>query len=1140
MIVEKKIMNDLLKNLNPAQREAVKATEGPVLIIAGAGSGKTRTLTHRVAYLIKEKKINPLNILAVTFTNKAAQEMKERITELLSDTNQPSPFGKGRVGEGFEKREKKESVQNNDSYQIPPNPPFPKREIRLPTVGTFHSVCARILRREIDKLGYKKSFNIFDSQDQLALVKKIFKDLSINKDQFNPASFLTAISEAKNKFIGEDVFSRQAEGFYEETVAKVYNAYQKELKKNNILDFDDLIRLTVKIFQEFSEVLAKYQNLFRYILVDEYQDTNHAQYLLVKLLSQKHRNLCVVGDDWQCLPPGTKIEKGKTKANIENISAGDNVFSCAGGLNNCCAQKVEVTKKFPFNGNLIELKTKRGNKLLTTPNHILFSKLSVNFNIFYVYLMYKKEKGYRIGMAEGARIAKAKTTSIGLNVRANQERADKMWVLKVCETKTEAIFWEEYFSSYYGIPSMVFMVSGRNMKLEQKYLDKLYKNIDTLGRAKKLFSDLELDFNYPHHVPASTIKNNTKRITIHITMFNDNRKMPGGNWGLHQISLNSTDAKTKRLLEKHGFKTRKGKFNDWRMVMSKKNYSELEKILDKIKKVLPHAEIIKKASLTKSRKRFHFMPAAHIRKTMLVPVYKNGKIIEDEITSVKKVKYKGNVYDLNIANTHNYIANNFVVHNSIYGWRQADIKNILSFEKDYPGAKIVKLEQNYRSTQIILDAADGIISKNVNRKDKKVWTENKSGQPIAVYEARDETDEAEFIAEEIKSRINRKEEYRYSDFAVLYRTNAQSRIIEEVFLKESIPYRIIGGLKFYQRKEIKDMIAYLRLIQDGNDYVSLERIINEPRRGIGKKTLAKWAAFAKENDLNLLDASAKISPQNSELKESKIKAIRQFCDFIFKMRDFKDRAALANLIEKVFKDSGYENSLVKTGIENLSGKQEGETRIENVRELLSVAEKYKNGSAAMSLELFLEEVALASDTDDIEQKENSVHLMTLHSAKGLEFPIVFIAGLEEGILPHSRSMLNPDEMEEERRLMYVGITRAKEKVCLLYAGTRVFFGSTQANPPSRFLDDIPAHLIAHSVERKSQIAEHGTQNMEYEMEDAPRSTLHDTCFSDGQRVRHPDFGEGVVISTQDDIITIAFMKAGVKKLSATYAPLEKV
>ncbi|MCD6149425.1 DNA helicase PcrA [bacterium] len=761
-----KIMNDLLKNLNSAQQEAVKATEGPVLIIAGAGSGKTRTLTHRVAYLIKKKKINPLNILAVTFTNKAAQEMKERIAKLLeARSKQPaSPAGRQAT-----------SKISNSQFS---NPKIQTTSYKLPTVGTFHSVCARILRREIDKLGYKKSFNIFDAQDQLALVKRIFKELSISKDQFNPASFLTAISEAKNKFIDEEAFSRQAEGFYEETVAKVYNAYQEELKKNNILDFDDLIRLAVKIFQEFPEVLAKYQNLFRYILVDEYQDTNHAQYLLVKLLSQKHRNLCVVGDDWQ----------------------------------------------------------------------------------------------------------------------------------------------------------------------------------------------------------------------------------------------------------------------------------------------------------------------------------------------------------------------------SIYMFRQADIKNILSFEKDYPGAKVIKLEQNYRSTQIILDAAHEIISKNVNRKDKKVWTENKKGHPVAVYEANDEKDEAEFIAEEIKNKVSDKnKKYNYSDFAVLYRTNAQSRIIEEIFLKESIPYRIIGGLKFYQRKEIKDIVAYLRVIQNGNDYISLERIINEPRRGIGKKTLAKWAAFAKENDLNLLDASAKISPQNSELKEAKIKAIKQFCDFIFQMRDFKDRAGLANLIEKIFKGSGYETSLEKMGIE-------GETRIENVRELLSVAEKHRGENANMSLELFLEEVALVADTDNIDQNQDTVHLMTLHSAKGLEFPIVFIAGLEEGILPHSRSMLNADEMEEERRLMYVGITRAKEKVCLLHAEMRVIFGSTQANPPSRFLDDIPPHLVRNfqfpisnfQTDSKSQTSnpkQISNQN-NHDLKEFKPSRV--TSYSDGQRVRHPDFGEGVVISTQDDIITIAFMKTGIKKLSATYAPLERI
>ncbi len=767
-----KIMNNLLKNLNPAQQEAVKATEGPVLIIAGAGSGKTRTLTHRVAYLIKEKKINPQNILAVTFTNKAAQEMKERITKLLEARNLPC-------------RQTGRQEASSASYKLQAT------SYKLPTVGTFHSICARILRREIDKLGYEKSFNIFDAQDQLALVKRIFKELSISKEQFHPASILTAISEAKNKFIDEEAFSRQAEGFYEETVAKIYTNYQKELKTNNTLDFDDLIRLTVKIFQEFPEALKKYQNLFRYVLVDEYQDTNHAQYLLVKLLSQKHHNLCVVGDDWQ----------------------------------------------------------------------------------------------------------------------------------------------------------------------------------------------------------------------------------------------------------------------------------------------------------------------------------------------------------------------------SIYGWRQADIRNILSFEKDYPGAKIIKLEQNYRSTKIILDAAHEIISKNINRKDKKVWTENKQGYPVAVYEANDEKDEAELIAEEIKEKISAEnKKYNYSDFAILYRTNAQSRIIEETFLKESIPYRIVGGLKFYQRKEIKDMIAYLRVIQNGSDYVSLERIVNEPRRGIGKMTLTKWLTFAKKNNLSLIEAGDKINPENSELKEAKIKIIKKFCDFIFKMRDFKERISLANLIEKIFRDSSYEDSLTKMGIE-------GETRIENVRELLSVAGKYKEGNAGIPLELFLEEVALVADTDDIDQDQNSVHLMTLHSAKGLEFPTVFIVGLEEGILPHSRSMLNENEMEEERRLMYVGITRAKERVSLLYAETRSIFGSTQANPPSRFLDDIPTHLVRnfqfpisqpkadqslngnYQKNQKSQIINsRQTQNFNKQNQDIQNSKfkIQNSSFSDGQRVRHPDFGEGVVISTQDDIITVAFMKEGIKKLSLSFAPLEKI
>ena len=734
-------MHEVLKGLNPSQREAVQSTDGPVLIIAGAGSGKTRMLTHRVAYLIKEKKIKPQNILAVTFTNKAAGEMKERIGKLLATSD---------------------NLVNGQWSMV--NGPY---------VGTFHSICAKILRREIDKIGYKRSFNIIDEQDHLALAKKIFKKMELSPNQFNPSSFLHHISKAKNELVNAKRFEGEAGGYFEEIAAKFYQAYQAELKNSNSLDFDDLIMLTAEIFKKFPEVLEKYQRLFRYILVDEYQDTNHAQYVLVNLLAEKHRNLCVVGDDWQ----------------------------------------------------------------------------------------------------------------------------------------------------------------------------------------------------------------------------------------------------------------------------------------------------------------------------------------------------------------------------SIYLFRGADVKNILDFEKDYPEAKIFKLEQNYRSTQAILDAAYGIISKNIFRKDKKLWTEKKEGHLITSYEAEDEEDEAEFVAEEIIKSGNKK----YSDFVVLYRTNAQSRVIEEIFLNKSIPYRIVGGIKFYQRKEIKDVVAYLKLINNFSDAVSLERIINEPRRGIGEVTLSSWINIAKENSTDPISMGLKSeilnskSETNSKLKiqNSKFDSIIKFCDFIKRMNEISKRLKLADFIEKVYRESGYEKYLN-------DGTIEGETRHENARELLSVARKFEGLEGAAALEAFLEEVALASDTDKIDQNKNSVHLMTLHSAKGLEFACVFIVGLEEGILPHSRSMLSPHDMEEERRLMYVGITRAKEKVYLLFTSERNIFGSTQMNSPSRFLDDIPPHLLQDAENKKSKIkSQNYNSKFKNDILDTKYKILN-TNIKDGDRVRHDQFGEGLVISVKGDTASLAFKKAGLKKLSLEFAKLKKI
>ncbi|MFC1609201.1 ATP-dependent helicase [Patescibacteria group bacterium] len=721
---------NLLTELNSDQKKAVEAVNGPTLVIAGAGSGKTRTLTYKVVYLINDKNVHPLNILAVTFTNKAAKEMKERISELLTETS------KGSV-----------SI--------------------LPYIGTFHSICVQILRKEIDKLGYKASFNIFDDQDQKSLVKRIFTELEINKDQFNLNSVMASISKAKNKLEDETMFENNAVGFYEETVSKIYKKYQEGLRDNNSLDFDDLIRLTVKVFADFPDILNKYQEAFKYILVDEYQDTNHAQYALIKLLAQKYRNICVVGDDWQ----------------------------------------------------------------------------------------------------------------------------------------------------------------------------------------------------------------------------------------------------------------------------------------------------------------------------------------------------------------------------SIYGWRQADIRNILNFEKDYPEAKVVNLEQNYRSTQIILDAAYGVISKNINRKDKKVWTENKEGALITSFEAMDEREEAEFISNVVQENVSNKEN-EYSDFAVLYRTNAQSRTIEESLLRNSIPYRIIGGLKFYQRKEIKDIISYLKLIQNNADYIALERIVNEPKRGIGKATIDKWLKFSAKNNINPIEAGNSISAENTKINKSKIITIKNFCQLIKEMEEKREQLGLSDFIAEVFEESNYKLGLEKEGTE-------GEVRIENVIELLSVSKKYDQETAAESLGVFLEEVALIADTDNIDQDQNVVHLMTMHSAKGLEFPTVFIIGLEEGIIPHSRSMLSESEMEEERRLMYVGITRAKEKVFFLFTRLRTFFGSTQANPPSRFLNDVPNKLIEESVEKTSitPTSFFGHKNNFNKKNDSPKNSGD---FKDGERVSHPEFGEGIIISQEKDLMTIAFPKQGIKKLSSKHAPINRV
>ena len=731
-------MQNLLTGLNEKQLEAVTTLDGPLLVMAGAGSGKTKALTHRIVHLITEKKALPENILAVTFTNKAAKEMMERIEKLL----------------------------HNSEYKT------------RPLLGTFHSICVKILRQHLHEMDMENSFVIYDSTDQQILVKRILKNLKIDDKKFNPKAILYAISQAKNQLIGPEEYQKSAFEYFNQKVSEVYNEYQKELKRSNALDFDDIIMKTVELFKSKPLILEYYQNRFKYISVDEYQDTNQAQYILIRQLAAKYENLCVIGDSDQ----------------------------------------------------------------------------------------------------------------------------------------------------------------------------------------------------------------------------------------------------------------------------------------------------------------------------------------------------------------------------SIYSWRGANMRNILDFEKDFPKAKVVLLEQNYRSTKNILAAADKIIQKNSFRKDKTLWTNNPDGDLLDVYEAFNEKDEASYVISNINKILTRYEHPNFNNFAILYRTNAQSRVMEEILLRNGLPYKIVGGVKFYDRKEIKDIIAYLKLILNPNDSVSLTRIINTPARKIGASTLLKVQEFATQQNLSFFSALTRADQIG--IAPAKQRDLLGFVKLIHGLQKLYAGCKASSMIKFVVEDSGYKKMLIEEGT------SEAQSRLENIAELISVASKYDGLEPGVSTTVFLEEMALISDIDQLPDSQNSITLMTLHAAKGLEFPHVFMVGLEDGIFPHSRSLIDPEQLEEERRLMYVGVTRAEQSLCLTYARSRLFFGEIQANSPSQFLQDIPQELVTSNSSlfdsREKRINHRPLATKDILHKPIPQETFNARVSASdlktGDKVSHPTFGDGIVMNVTGGVVTIAFQDRsyGVKKLALSVAPLTKI
>ena len=979
---------ELLDGLNSAQHDAVTHGEGPVLVIAGAGSGKTRVLTHRIGYLIRERDISPFEILAITFTNKAADEMKQRVAALVGSV----------------------------AHKM--------------WVSTFHSACVRILRRDGSRLGFPSSFTIYDQADAVRLVGYVLRDLNIDPKKFPPRTVHAAISAAKNDDISAEQLAERAKVIYEKRIAEVYRDYQARLLKAGAMDFDDLLMNAVELFRRHPDVLEHYRRRFRYILVDEYQDTNRVQNELVMLLSGGHRNAFVVGDSDQCLPAGTPVRTPTGVVPIEQVRKGDVVLG-AGGRAATHAGTVSRVVEGRWNGRMVEVHA-GGAVLRGTPHHIVFADPVLPAGQWLVYLMHRADRGWRIGITTTVRPSRSGRADPGYRVRLNQEHGDEIWVLRVVPTRAEAGYWESFFAAEYGLPTACFHAIGRHGVLDDGLLERLYREVDTPTRAKRLFEDLDLHPDFPHH----RAQGGGRRQSLNLTMFGDAR----GTVGLHRVQWSSNRRDIADRLSAAGFVVRPGKAASQRVETSRRSYVEAVGLA---REIAAAGDLrIQRRALIDGRP-YSFTPLSHLRAGMHVLVERDGVLERVPVDAVHVEHHDGPVYDLEVADTHSYVAGGVLVHNSIYQFRGADIRNILEFEETFPDAAVILLEQNYRSTQTILDAANAVISHNTGRKPKELWTDQGHGTPITRYFADEESDEAQWVAYEL-SRLHDAGTYRWGDMAVFYRTNAQSRVLEEYLVRVGIPYKVVGGTKFYDRREIKDAMAYLHAVVNPADEVNVKRVLNVPKRGVGDSTVAKLDQWARAQGVTFFEALREVD--RLDVRGPAVRGIASFVEIIDELAA-KIPDGPGALLEAILDRSGYAAEL------QAERSIEAEGRLENLAELVGTARSFE------SVDEFLEQVSLVSDVDEVDGDESKVILMTLHGAKGLEFPVVVLIGLEDGVFPHLRALGDPDQMEEERRLAYVGITRARERLYLTNAWCRMLHGTTQYNPPSRFLDEIPKSLV---------------------------------------------------------------------------------
>ncbi len=1098
----------LLGGLNGPQREAVTFGEGPLLILAGAGSGKTRVLTHRIAYLLATEAARANELLAITFTNKAAAEMRERVELLVG----------GRV--------------------------------RTMWVMTFHAACARMLRAHADRLGYTRRFTIYDQADSRRLVKRCLDDLGIDPKRFTPAAVQSQISDAKNKLIDADGYGQIVGSFFEGTVAEVYRRYERELHRMNAMDFDDLLFRAVDVLTMFQEVRDRYMASFRHVLVDEYQDTNHAQYRWLKLLTSERRNVMVVGDDAQCLVEGTLVTMGYgSKRPIEEVAAGDFVLSNYGSGDMRPARVLRVHRSNRSDG--IAITTRSGRRIVSTPEHTHFAgfMLGRTPQLYMTYLMWRRDRGFRVGTSRTYTNRQRKPV-VGVAYRTRQEAGDAAWVIGTYSSEAEARYAEALLAVSYGLPTLSFRArkrhaaDGNSLVGNQALLDRLFQVHDTSAGGQRLLRDQGLSFDRPHFRPGTFTRTEVRRRRLAIALCGDRR----GRSPSHRMALLGYDQEGRRTLEAQGFSVRPARRGStgWRFEMAHSDLGTIHRISEQISQSLREVCIAPVARLgvndgASMGNSLPFTHASSVRPGMVMFDDRGGY---DVVESVEWVKLDVPVYDLDIEGTHNFIANGIATHNSIYSFRGADIQNILTFTDDYPDAHVVKLEQNYRSTQTILDAANAVMSHNRAQKPKHLWTELGRGDPIKVRELDDEHAEARFVVGEVERLSD--EGTSPSEVAVFYRTNAQSRVLEDSLVRVGIAYQVVGGTKFYERAEIKDAIAYLVSLVNPQDAGAFTRIVNSPRRGIGSTSVSRLLAFANTTGMSIWDVAA-APEQVPDLGPAAIKALRRFMNTMAELRERAESGSeLAPLVQAVLRETGYLEAL---GAERTI---EAQGRIENLEELENVAAEFdaspaaeegaagNDGGESSPLAVFLQQIQLLSDADERTDDGGLLTLMTLHNAKGLEYPIVFMIGCEEGVFPHSRS-LEEGSLEEERRLCYVGITRAERDLYMTSARSRGVFGTRSYGIRSRFVSEIPVELTDREElpPRPRAISWSGAARREDR--GVGRTEAPPAAYRLGDDVVHPSFGDGVVTGIEPGgIVVIRFASDhSERKLLAEVAPISK-